>query len=106
MADTASRFVYTARFPGQLYEWLREQVADSDQSLNDFIVGLAADLRDWFGLPKVMADSLEADRLALGLPRREYLMHLLTRRYEQLLSNKPGFDGAAVHPPEHKSKKR
>lgn len=90
--DTAERTVYTARFPVGLYGWMRKQVEGTDSSLNDFIVQLAADLRDYYGLPAVMAATLRADQNALGLGGREYIMHLLTRRYERLLSNDPGFD--------------
>ena len=91
--DSVERTVYTARFPNSLYNWMRDEVRGTDQSLNDFIVQLATDFRDCHGLPAVMVESLTADRKALGLGRREYILHLLTRRYEQLMKNEPGFDG-------------
>ncbi len=40
----------------------------------------------------LMIESLEKDRKALGLSQREYVLHLLARRYERVLSDGPGFD--------------
>ncbi len=39
-----------------------------------------------------MVEVLEKDRKALGLSPREYVMHLLARRYERVLSEGPAFD--------------
>ena len=50
------------------------------------------DVRTMYGLPMVMIESLERDRKALGLSQREYVLHLLARRYERVLSDGPGFD--------------
>ena len=50
------------------------------------------DVRTLYGLPMVLVESLEKDRKALGLSQREYVMHLLARRYEGVLSDGPGFD--------------
>src|SRR5713101_3136976 len=49
------------------------------------------DVRTLYGLPMVMIELLERDRKALGLSQREYVMHLLARRYERVLSDRPGF---------------
>jgi len=37
-------------------------------------------------------EGLLADRSALGLSRRHYLMHVLLRRYEPVRQHGPGFD--------------
>jgi hypothetical protein len=71
---------------------MNEQADAEGISTNDFVIRCIDDLRRTFGLPRTMADALEEDRRALHLNQREYLQHLLTRRYEQLLTNKPGFD--------------
>jgi len=71
---------------------MTEQSDAEGISTNEFVVRCIDDLRGVFGLPRTMADALEEDRRALHLNEREYLQHLLTRRYEQLLANKPGFD--------------
>jgi hypothetical protein len=71
---------------------MTEQSDAEGISTNDFVIRCIDDLRGAFGLPRTMADVLEEDRRALHLNPREYLQHLLTRRYEQLLTNKPGFD--------------
>jgi hypothetical protein len=39
-----------------------------------------------------MVEALEKDRRALGVSPREYIMHLLARRYERVLSQGPAFD--------------
>jgi hypothetical protein len=102
--DTVEKTIYTARFPSYLYKWMREETTGTDLSLNDFIVRAVEDIESWFGLPRLMVVSLEADRTALGLSRRDYVMHLLTRRYEQLLTHKPGFDGQALGSPKKSGK--
>ena len=84
--------MYSARFPVFLFGWIKKQVDGTDMSINEFIVRLASDVREWFGLPKTMVHAFESDREALGLSQREYLMHLLTRRYEQIVTSRPGFD--------------
>ncbi len=50
------------------------------------------DARTLYGLPMAIAEALEKDRRALGLSPREYIMHLLARRYEGVLSHGPAFD--------------
>ncbi len=42
--------------------------------------------------PVRTVEALEKDRRALGLSPREYIMHLLARRYERVLSHGPAFD--------------
>jgi hypothetical protein len=49
-------------------------------------------LRGWFGLPVIVAEAVEKDRIALGLGRLEYLQHLVFRRYEATVQHGPGFD--------------
>lgn len=90
--DSLPRTTYSARIPASIYSWMREEVRGRDQSLNDFIVQAMADLKDFYGLPWTMAVRLHHDAAALKLDRREYMMHLLTRRYEQLLTKPHGFD--------------
>lgn len=55
-------------------------------------------LRSWFGLPAMVADTVEKDRAALGLGRLEYLQHLVFRRYEALVKHGPGFDQESAQP--------
>ena len=90
--DSVERIVYTARFPAGLYDWMRSEIHGTEQSLNDLIVQAVADIRDCYGLPTAMVDALEDDRRALRLGHRAYVLHLLTRRYDQLMTNPPGFD--------------
>ena len=82
----------SARFPLPLHRWMTEQADQEGLATNDFLVRAVDDLRSTFGLPRAIAEKLEEDRHALGLRPREYVLHLLAKRYEQLLSTKPGFD--------------
>jgi len=55
-------------------------------------------LRSWFSLPAMVAQAVEADRVALGLGRLEYLQYLVFRRYEAVARSGPGFDKEARTP--------
>jgi hypothetical protein len=90
--DSGERAAMSARFPVSVHRWMSEQADAEGIPTNDYLVRAIEDLRSCFGLPRAMADRLDEDRKALGLGPREYVLHLLTRRYEQLLTNKPGFD--------------
>jgi hypothetical protein len=66
---------------------------DSVDEIEDAVVReVLDDMRTLYGLPMVIVESIEKDRKALGLSQREYVMHLLARRYERVLSDGPGFD--------------
>ena len=104
--DTVERTVYSARFPRSLYRWMRDEVEGTNSSLNEFLAQLAEDVRDFYGLPAVMRAALTADQKALRLSHREYMMHLLTRRYEQLLNRQAGFDADPKAPGSARPKER
>ena len=89
---TTEKTVVTFRMPVDLRNWCRKQAEDRGLSLNEFVVAVLADLHQWYGLPDQMVAALEADCTALGLGRREYLMHLLLTRYDQVKEREPGFD--------------
>lgn len=89
---TTEKTVVTFRMPVDLRNWCRKQAEDRGLSLNEFVVAVLADLHEWYGLPDQMVAALESDCTALGLGRREYLMHLLLTRYDQVKERRPGFD--------------
>jgi hypothetical protein len=62
-------------------------------------VSVLADLHGWYGLPDQMVASVESDCAALGLGRREYLMHLLLARYDQVRERGAGFDRLSLDQP-------
>jgi hypothetical protein len=73
--------------------------------MNELLVTLTHDLFAWYALPDMVTRQLERDREALGLDRRKYVMHVLMRRYHEVLEHGPAFDhkpGAA--PPGRKGK--
>lgn len=100
---TTEKTVVTFRMPVDLRDWCRKQAEDRGLSLNEFVVAMLADLHEWYGLPDQMVASFDSDCAALGLGRREYLMHLLLTRYDQLKERGPGFDRTAL---EQKTGKR
>jgi hypothetical protein len=92
---TTEKIVVTFRMPMDLRNWCRAQAEARGLSLNEFVVAVLADLHEWYGLPDQMVASYDSDCAALGLGRREYLMHLLLTRYDQVRERGPGFDRPA-----------
>jgi len=85
-------FTQSFRFTPDQTSFLKEQ-AKRLGSTTAVIREVLDDVRTLYGLPKVMIEALEKDRHTLGLrSHREYVMHLLARRYERVLSDGPGFD--------------
>jgi hypothetical protein len=89
---TTEKTIVTFRMPADLGHWCKAQADARGISFNEFAVSVLADLHEWYGLPDQMVAALEADCTALGLGRREYLMHLLLTRYDQVKEREPGFD--------------
>ncbi len=84
-------FTQSFRFTPEQTSFLKEG-AQRLGSTTAVIREVLDDVRTLYGLPKVMIEALEKDRKALGLSQREYVMHLLARRYERVLSDGPGFE--------------
>lgn len=84
-------FTQSFRFTPEQTTFLKDE-AKRLGSTTAVIREVLDDVRTLYGLPKVIAEALEKDRKALGLSPREYVMHLLARRYERVLSVGPGFD--------------
>src|SRR5947209_2902373 len=82
----------SVRFPIDVMAWFKSQAESKGEPITDLVRRIVDDYRTLFGLPKLIVDALDADAKALGLPRREYVMHLVARRYEEVLSRGPGFD--------------
>jgi hypothetical protein len=82
---SGERQALSIRLPLMMYAWLGKRAYEDGLSINDLINQLIADIRSWFGLPKNIVDRIEADRSALGMTQREYLIHLIGSRYEALL---------------------
>lgn len=90
--DTSIKAIISFRISTSLIYWLKQTASAAGRSTNGFVAELMEDARSWYGLPYAMVEAFEADRGALGLSRRHYLMHVLLRRYEQTRQHGPGFD--------------
>jgi hypothetical protein len=100
---SSEKVVVTFRFPRDLASWLGAEAKQRGWSMNEFLVTLTHDLYAWYAMPDMVTDELERDREALGLDRRKYVMHVLMRRYHEVLESGPGFDRkAATAPPGRK----
>jgi hypothetical protein len=82
----------SVRFPTKLMAWAKAGAEKNGESINEFVRRGLDDMRCLFGLPQVMVDAMDADAKALGLDRREYLMHLVAVRYQEVLAKGPGFE--------------
>ncbi len=89
---TTEKTIVTFRMRADLGDWCKAQADARGISFNEFAVSVLADLHEWYGLPDQMVAALESDCTALGLGRREYVMHLLLTRYDQVKEREPGFD--------------
>lgn len=89
---SSEKVVVTFRFPRDLASWLGAEAKQRGWSMNEFLVTLTHDLYAWYAMPDMVAHELEQDRAALGLDRRKYVMHVLMRRYHEVLENGPAFD--------------
>ena len=86
MAKTPSQidmFALTVRLPVRDQGWITQQ-SKVDGTGNNVIRQLVEDGRTFYGLPDNIREKLEADAARLGKTRREYIIQLLSLRYEQL----------------------
>ena len=86
--------VLSFRLPIATVAWLKAEGDRRGWSINETVYRLVEDVTGWFGFPPTITQLLEADRKALGVDWRHYRMHLLTRRYEEVRKEGPGFDAA------------
>jgi hypothetical protein len=91
MPKTPARHDYLAqsfRFTPDQAAVLKEE-AKRLGSTTTFVRQLLDDYRTLYGLPDVLAEQLDAEAAALGKPRREYIIHLLSQRAADLLKRGP-----------------
>src|SRR5258707_7146964 len=82
----------SVRFPIEVMAWFKHHAEAKGEPVTEFLRRIVDDFRTLFGLPRSMVESLEADAAAMKMDRREYLMHLITLRYQQILAHGPGFE--------------
>lgn len=79
-------FALTVRLPVRDQGWIAQQ-SKEDGTANNVIRQLVEDTRSFYGLPDNIREKLDADAERLGKTRRDYMIHLLSLRYEQLLKD-------------------
>jgi len=87
MAKTPSQiemFALTVRLPVRDQGWVTQQ-SKVDGTTNNVIRQLVEDARTFYGLPDNIREKLDADAAKLRKTRREYVIHLLSLRYEHML---------------------
>jgi len=81
----------TVRYNPEAGRWLRAEGARLGANINDIIRRLIDDAKGWFGLPPSIAQVLERDMKEQGATdMRAYVVDLLVRRYNELLSGAHG----------------
>ena len=73
------------RFAPDQLAWLSSESKRTAQSVNAIVRQLVEDAQTFYELAPTMAETLEKDRLAMGLDVRRYMQELLTQRYRDLL---------------------
>jgi len=92
---SSEKFAQTFRLPLDLVYFLKYEAKARGADLNATVFRYLDGVHRWFGLPRAVAELLEADRKALELDRYEYLLHVLYHRGIELREKPPGFDSAA-----------
>ena len=86
------KVMQTFRMPRELVTFLRGQADQGGRDLTFFVNRHLDGLRTWLGLPEAASTFLKADCEALGMPRYEYLLHILFRRTLEVREKGPAFD--------------
>ena len=85
--------VVSFRLSYSIMAWLRHAAAGRNWSMNEYVARVLDGMREWWSLPKMIADALEDDRKAMGMDQFDYIGHLLARRYNEIRDQGgPGFE--------------
>ena len=85
--------IVSFRLAYRLTNWLKDASAKRGWSMNEYVARVLDGLRDWWSLPKMMAELLEADRKAMDMDEYDYIGHLLATRYNEIRDKGgPGFE--------------
>jgi hypothetical protein len=90
---TDEKAIVSYRLSFRLTDWVKEVSSARGWSMNEYVARVLEGLRDWWFLPKMIADVLEADRKAMGMDEYDYIGHLLATRYNEIRDKGgPGFE--------------
>jgi hypothetical protein len=77
-----------------VYEF-KEEAASRGLDATAHVIRVLDGFHRYYGLPRAIAEKLEADREQLGMERFEYFQHVLYRRSEVVQAQGAGFDEPA-----------
>ena len=89
---TGDKLMQTFRMPRGLVNFLKAEAALANRDLTAHVLRWLEGIRTYFGLPEAATALLEADRDALGMPRYEYLLHIVFQRSLELREKGAGYD--------------
>lgn len=75
---------------------IEKEAKDESKAVAHVLRRIVEDYATLFGLPRSAFETLEADRKAMGLDRRDYFKELLDGRYRQVLLGGAGAPARAV----------
>ncbi len=90
--ESTEKVMQTFRMTRELVTFLKSEAALKGLDLTAYVNRMLDGLRTWFGLPDAAAHLLDEDRIASGMGRYEYLLHVLYARSLELREKGPGFD--------------
>lgn len=90
---TDEKAIVSFRLSFRITDWLKGAAASRSWSMNEYVARVLDGLREWWFLPKMIADVLEADCKAMGMDHYDYIGHLLATRYNEIRDKGgPGFE--------------
>ena len=93
---TDEKAIVSFRLSFRLTDWVKKVASARGWSMNEYVARALDGLRDWWSLPKMIAEVLEADRKAMGMDEYDYIGHLLATRYNEIRDKGgPGFEKKA-----------
>ena len=82
--------IYQIRVGMKPSDAIENEAKEESKAVAHVLRRIVEDYATLYGLPRSAFDTLEADRKALHLDRREYFKELLDGRYRQVLVGGPG----------------
>jgi len=90
---TDEKGIVSFRLSFRLTDWVKQAASARGWSMNEYVARVFEGLRDWWFLPRMMAEQLDADRKAMGMDHYDYIGHLLATRYNEIRDKGgPGFE--------------
>ena len=83
------------RIPKHLHSAMQQEAQAEGLDLTAYVNRLFDAYLHYFGLPSVVRENLEEDRVTLGFTRYEYLQYVLYRRHEAVSQQGAAFDRTA-----------